>query len=170
LPKELLLPRIQQVVAPGDGLAHRPQAFRGPPLGNGSARSSLSNSAEGGRTATRAAASWMASGSPSRRRQIIAKAPALSGVRAKSGAYLPRALDDEAHRRIVRKRIGLRRRQVGRGKRRHRVPLFAVEAKRNPAGNEKAQLGDGREETPQCGSGIEDLFQVVEDDQRAPAA
>ena len=46
----------------------------------------------------RAAASSMASGSPSRRRQIAATAAALSSVRAKSGSSAARPVDEEAHR------------------------------------------------------------------------
>jgi hypothetical protein len=60
-------------------------------LSKGSRRSNRSSKAAGESTVRRAAASWSASGNPSRRRQISATAAALLWVRVKPGR-LSRAL------------------------------------------------------------------------------
>ena len=65
----------QQIVAPGDRVAHRALTGRGvagAAVSSGSRCSNRANSAAGGSTLTRAAASSMASGRPSSRRQISA--------------------------------------------------------------------------------------------------
>ena len=71
---------------------------RPPPVSSGSRWSSRASSADGERTLTRAAASSMASGRPSRRRQIAATAWAFCSVTAKSGLTACARADEEAHR------------------------------------------------------------------------
>ena len=83
--------RIEQVVAPGDGVAHRLLAVRqiARPAASRSSRrskrSSRASSACGGSRRARAAASSIASGKPSSRSQISITGAALSAVRANSG-------------------------------------------------------------------------------------
>ena len=82
---ELLLLSVEELVAPFDRRAQRLLALRaGPahrPVRSASRCSSRSSRASGGRSFTRAAASSIASGRPSSRRQISATAP----LDAKSG-------------------------------------------------------------------------------------
>ena len=79
--EEDLLLRGEQVVAPGDGVAHRLLAGRQVAPAAGQQRQPLLQPGQqrpGGSTLTRAAASSIASGSPSSRRQIAATAAAFS--------------------------------------------------------------------------------------------
>ena len=80
--------RVQQVVAPGDGVAQRPLARRQVARAAGQQRQAARPAAPAAPAARssliRAAASSMASGSPSSRRQISATAGAFSSVSAKS--------------------------------------------------------------------------------------
>ena len=87
--KQRLLVRLEQVVAPGDGVAQRLLAGRRVAR---AARQQLESTLERPEhrawrraVAMRAAASSMASGSPSRRRQISDTATAFSSFSAKSG-------------------------------------------------------------------------------------
>ena len=85
--KETLVLRGQQVVAPGDGVAHRllPGGQVAPAaVSSGNRFSNRVSNADGGTTLTRAAASSIARGRPSKRRQMSRSTAALSGVRAKS--------------------------------------------------------------------------------------
>ena len=67
-------------------LRRRVERSWGPPVSSGSIRSSRVSNSAGDSTFTRAAANSMASGSPSRRRQIVVTAAALSLVNANEGA------------------------------------------------------------------------------------
>jgi hypothetical protein len=69
---------------------------RPPPVNSGSRCCNRARSAGGGRILTRAAANSIASGKPSRCRQMAATASAVSAVSAKSGCTA-RALQKERH-------------------------------------------------------------------------
>ena len=87
-PEQLLVCRREQVVAPGDRATQRLLALRrsrAPPVSSSSRRSRRACSSFGGRSLTRAAASSIASGSPSNCRQISTTACAFLAVSAKSG-------------------------------------------------------------------------------------
>ena len=80
---------IQEVVAPVEGRLQRLMTCREIDRTTPEyleARRSCANSAAGERTRTRAAASSIANGSPSNRRQIAAISSALSGVSEKCGS------------------------------------------------------------------------------------
>ena len=86
-----LLVVVEQLVAPVDRAAQRllagPGRSRGPPVSSARRSSSRSSIAWGVSSWTRAAASSIASGSPSSRAQISATRGAFSSVSAKSAAH-----------------------------------------------------------------------------------
>ena len=107
-PKERLLVRGEQIVAPGNGVTHRLLAcrrVRAPPVSSGNRCSSRFSRACGGSILTNAAANSMASGRPSRREQISATAGALALVTAKSGLTACARVDKEAHRLVLAQRF-----------------------------------------------------------------
>ena len=89
---------------------------------------------------TRAAASSMARGSPSRRRQIAATAAAFSSVSAKSGTTACGPLTKRRDRRHAGE-LSQRQRCVGRrqGQRRHRELALGAQLQRLPAGGQDRQ-------------------------------
>ena len=105
---------VEQTDAPLDGRAERPLAFREVDRAR-SARRARSRAgprrAVGREEPVRAAASSIASGTPSRRRQISRTAALFSAVSAKRGAPR-RAIDEQADRR---QRQAVERQVVGRG-------------------------------------------------------
>ena len=102
---------------------------RAPPVSSGRRRSSRASSACGESSLIRAAASSIASGSPSRRTQISATAGAFSLVTAKSGLIAVRPLDEQRDRRVLRRArraVGSRCR-IGQRQRRDRELVLAAE-------------------------------------------
>ena len=174
--KELLLGRCQQVVAPLDRAG---AASAGVPAGRARRRSAARAAVRcgpavraGGRILTRAAASSIASGRPSSRRQISTTAPAFFGVSAKSGRpaaarWTNSAID--AHSISAageRQRVGSRERQ-----RRDRELLLAVDVQHEAAGHQHLERGTGVEQFLHEGRGIGHLLEVVhEQERRAEAA
>ena len=100
----------------------RAGASRAPPVSSGRRCSSRASSAAGASTLTRAAASSIASGSPSRRRQISATVARWSSSRLKPALDLGRPLDEQSHRGDVGDRPAIADRPLGavHGQRRHR--------------------------------------------------
>jgi hypothetical protein len=149
----------------------RAGASRGPPDRSGNRRSRRASNAAGGSTLTRAAASSMASGNPSRRRQISATAGAVSPVRANSAcaacARSTKSRTASARQRLVRRR---RRVAVRQPEGRNGVLALAGEAEPDPAGRQDRQPRAGGEQVGDVRSGLDHLFDVVQDEQQALAA
>ena len=139
--EQSLFGRGEQVVAPGDRVAHRLQPRRqvagaagqerqegrfGHRREPGTAPTSRASNSAGGRWPIRAAASSIASGKPSRRRQIPATAFALAAVRAKPERAPRRARRRGAPPRTAASSI---ERQslwaIGEGERRHQEVVLA---------------------------------------------
>ena len=124
---------------PGESVGPPVNSLRGP-------RPSASRDAisGGGSTRTRAAASSMARGSPSSRRQTATTSGATASVRAKSGLRRPGPLHEQAHRPGRQGRAGgaaLRRRLRRQGQGQDRVDVLAAQAQGGPAGGQHAQAG-----------------------------
>ena len=104
-PERGLFGVVEQVVAPGDGVAHRLQACRliARPAGQERQAARVRErptgpaTRPGDRWVTRAAANSIASGRPSRRWQIAPMVGSDSGVAAKSARGFAGALEEEAH-------------------------------------------------------------------------
>ena len=119
----------------------------------------------------RAAASSIASGSPSRRRQISATAAALASVSAKLGRDRPRSFDEERHRGSRGDRRGRRRAaRIGQRQRRHRELVLDADAQRGAAGGEHGQVRAGRHERGHVRRRRGDLLDVVQDQQQRRGA
>ena len=142
---------------------------RAPPVSTPSRRPSRSSSARGGSSLIRAAASSIASGSPSSRWQISATAGAFSLVTREVGPDLARPRDEQGHRLVLaelrrrRERSRPRQRQ-----RRHRQLLLAPQPQPGPAGDEDRQAGRGGEQLGDDRGGLEHVLEVVEHQQQPP--
>ena len=168
--EERLLLRRQQVVAPGDRVAHRPLPGGRSRAAAGQQRQPLAQPGQQRRRrqdATRAAASSIASGRPSSRRQTSATAAALPSVRAKAGRGRPRALRRRGPPpRSASAAGGRRARRVGQrpgaapGTRARRGRAAAPGWWPAPAG-----AGRPRARPAICGRGREHLLAVVQDQQ-----
>ena len=134
----------------------RSGASRGPPVSSGS-RSSRRWSSVGGESArTRAAASSMASGSPSRRRQISATASWLPFVEREVGPHLAGSAHEQG--------LG-----VGRGKGRDGQLLLVAQPQRRARGGDHGQVGRGREQPRDERSGLQHVLEVVDAEQQLAA-
>ena len=131
----------------------RSSASCAPPVSSGSRWSSRRRSACGVSVRTRGAASSIASGSPSSRRQISATASAFSSVSAKSGRGVAGALDEERDR-------------LGRRERRDAVGLLAAEPQGRAAGREQLQAGRLGQQARERRRRGEHLLEVVEHEQQ----
>ena len=119
---------------------------------------------------TFAAASSIASGSPSSRRQMSATAAAFSAVRVNSGltAWARSTKSWTAGDRRARSRLTCPV-PSGVGSGLDLVDLLAADAQHDPARHEEGRQRRDRVQPHQHGRGIHDLLEVVEHDQHAPA-
>ncbi len=121
--------------------------------------------ASGDRIRVRAAASSIASGSPSSREQIAATGLALSPPTAKS-ARIARALSSKsriAAKSTMSSAAAGRRRKLERG---HLELLLALQVQRYPARRQDVQPGAGGEQPRDVERGLGDVLEVVEHEQR----
>ena len=129
------------------------------------------SSSAGGRIFTRAAASSMASGSPSSRRQISTTASAFFEVSVKVGPACRGPLHEQCDRCAFHqsgrrgKRVGIRERQG-----RDRELLLAVDMQHEPAGHENLERGTGVEQLPHEGGRIGHLLEIVHEQERRSQA
>ena len=119
----------------------------------------------------RAAASSSASGRPSRRRQSSATALGVQLGELEVGPDVARASDKEPYRLRAPETVDLERaRRVGKLERGDGVdPLFG-DVERRAAGDEERQAGCTREQLGEHRRRVEQLLEVVEHEQRPPAA
>ena len=127
----------------------------------------------GSAAASCAAASSIASGSPSSAGRWRRPRPAFAGVSAKSGLTALRAVDEQLARRGTRgarlercRRRGIRRRQ-----RRHLVDALAADAQHDAARDEEGRaVGASGVQPDDRGRRVDDLLEVVEHDEHAAPA
>ena len=141
---------------------------RGPVVSTLVRSSSRASSARGGSSLTRAAASSMASGRPSSRRQISATAPGVLLGQAEPGA--------SACARAAKSRPRVRPAAASRGPRaegpgaQDREFVFAAEPEHAAAGHQHHQAGGGGEQLGHERGCVGDLLEVIQDQQHAPGA
>ena len=167
-----LLGRVEQVVAPGDRAAQRLLAGRQVARAAGQQRQPAAPAAPaapaGESSATRAAASSIASGRPSRRAQISATAGGVLVREREVRLDGLRPLDEQRHRR-----------DTATGARRRRQPLPARAApaaapgtrarrgaQQRPAGDQHLQPRRGRQQVGHHRRGRQHLLEVVEQQQQ----
>ena len=122
----------------------------------------------GVRMRTFAAASSIASGSPSSRRQMSARSAALSAVTSKPASTARARSTNSVHGGGARGAVEARRAVAGRGRqRRDLVHLLAADAQHDAARHEERRRRRDRVQPHQDGGGIDDLLEVVEHEQHA---
>ena len=119
----------------------------------------------------RAAASSSASGSPSRRTHNSADRVGVQLGELEVGPCVARASDEEPYRLAAPETVDLEReRRVGKRKRGDGVDPLLGDVERGAAGDEETQAGCTREQLGEHRRRTEHLLEVVEHEQRPPAA
>ena len=135
---------------------------------------SRSSSAPGSSSRVRAAASSMASGRPSRRRQIATTAAALPSVRAKPGRTArARSTNSATAGDAISSCSGTPAGPAGRGgqrQRRDRVLPLGPQPQHRAAGGHDDHAGAAGQQLVQVAGGAGDLLQVVQDEQPGAVA
>ena len=144
-------PRLQSTVA--RRVRCRSGRSTGPVPRTSSRSASRSSSAVGGRTRNRAVASSMASGTPSRRRQISSTAVRVLVVRVEVRPDGGRPLEEQRHR------VGLRQRA-------HGELLLRAQPQHRATRDEDDERRHAVDQLRQVGGGRGDLLDVVQDQQR----
>ena len=168
------LGRVEQLVAPVDRAPERalPSGQVLAPLAStGRRRSSRSRIASAPRTLIRAAASSIASGSPSSRLQISATAGRVLVRDLEVGLDGARAFDEQRDGLVLRKSRGGRRRGgVGKVKRRDAELLLPGQVQHRAARDDDPQPRRSGEQLGDERRGAHDLLEVVEDQQQLALA
>ena len=174
-PREHVAPlRGQQLIAPGDRVAQRPLPRRQvarPACQERQAPLELESSSPGDSSSAWAAASSIASGSPSRRRQIAATSMALALSTSKRA---PTARARSANNATAAARTtasGSPASILGRQSQRlHTQAVFGAHCQGSATGGKYVQAGTGREQLGDQRRAVQHVLEIIEQQQRLPLA
>ena len=173
-PKEPLLRRGEQIVTPGDGVAHRLLAGRKiSPAAGQNDQAALQTRQQRGRRKHFDPGRGELDGE----RQSIETTTDRrdrGGILSREGKrflHRLRARDEELDRGGFRHRfVGDLFGRVREPERRHHVLVFPGEAKSSPARDEDPDVGGSAEQIGHERGGVEDVFEIVQNEQQAPLA
>ena len=127
--------------------------------------------AAGDNTRTQAAASSMASGNPSSRRQILDDRGSILLIEGEVGIDVARTLDEQPDRAVGGERVeGHGVGDLGKRQRRRPEPLLVMKTERGPAGGEHRQAGAPLQQRQDIGGRVKNVLEVVQNEQQVTLA